>query len=232
MRALGLTPAASAFAVTPTIRLQLRRPRQAEVALSSQSDLPIRYTLDGSAPTQRLAALFAAAQARASRRGFERRPSHADRALPGQLDRAVDARFVRRRERRAAAGPAPTRSRLALEDDYPAEGPRAVFLTDIFNPCWIYADAPLGGASRIAIDVGQMPFNFQVGKDVEGIKFRAPATPDGEFEVRAPGCDGERIAVLPLAPARANPGRDPARRADRSARAATQICASLTPRPG
>jgi hexosaminidase len=96
--------------------------------------------------------------------------------------------------------------RLALEDDYPAAGPRAVFLTDIFNPCWIFAAAPLGGARRIALDVGQVPFNFQVGKDVEGITFRPPATPDGEFEARAPGCDGERIAVLPLGPARGNPG--------------------------
>ncbi|HXC73796.1 MAG TPA: beta-hexosaminidase, partial [Sphingomicrobium sp.] len=97
--------------------------------------------------------------------------------------------------------------KLALEDDYPAAGPRAVFVTDIFNPCWIFEKALMqGGVQRIAIDVGQVPFNFQVGKDVENIHFRPPATADGEFEVRAPGCGGERIAVLPLAPARMNPG--------------------------
>ena len=94
-----------------------------------------------------------------------------------------------------------------------------MFLTDIFNPCWIFAAAPLGGARRIAIDVGQVPFNFQVGKDVEGITFRPPATSDGEFEVRAPGCDGERIAVLPLGPARANPG-------------VTRLVAPIAPRAG
>ena len=108
--------------------------------------------------------------------------------------------------------------KLALEDDYPAAGPRAVFVTDIFNPCWIYERAPLGGARRIAIDVGQVPFNFQVGKDVEQIHFREPATPDGEFEVRAGGCGGERVAVLPLAPAHTNPG-------------VTRLIAPIAPRP-
>ncbi|HET6942051.1 MAG TPA: beta-hexosaminidase, partial [Sphingomicrobium sp.] len=117
----------------------------------------------------------------------------------------VDARFVRRRtdeELRTCSA----KVRLALEDDYPGNGPRAVFVTDIFEPCWIYASAPVAGATRIAIDVGQIPFNFQVGKDVEQIRFRPPATPDGEFEVRSGRCDGERIAVLPLATARTNPG--------------------------
>ena len=94
---------------------------------------------------------------------------------------------------------------LALEDDAPAAGPRAVFLTDIMNPCWIYPDAPLDGVTAIELDVGQLPFNFQIGRDIERIRFRPPATPAGEFEVRAGGCDGERIAVLPLAPAVANP---------------------------
>lgn len=117
----------------------------------------------------------------------------------------VDAQSVRRRsdeELRTCS----EKVKLALEDDFPAQGARAVFVTDIFEPCWIFEKAPVGGARKIAIDVGQVPFNFQVGKDVEQIKFRPPATPDGEFEVRAGSCDGERIAVLPLAPAHANPG--------------------------
>jgi hexosaminidase len=37
--------------------------------------------------------------------------------------------------------------------------------------------------------------------------------------VRAPGCDGGRIAVLPLAPARANPG-------------VTRLVAPIAPRAG
>jgi hypothetical protein len=75
-------------------------------------------------------------------------------------------------------------------------------------------------AGEVVIDVGQIPFNFQISKaERDGIRFRAPATPAGEFEVRAGGCDGERVAVLPLAPARANPG-------------VTRLLAPISPRNG
>jgi hexosaminidase len=52
--------------------------------------------------------------------------------------------------------------------------------------------------------VGQVPFNFQLGKDVADIRLNAPRTNDGELEVRLDGCDGEPIAVVPLAPAVGN----------------------------
>jgi hexosaminidase len=80
-----------------------------------------------------------------------------------------------------------------------------VFLIDILNPCWIYSGAELDGVSAIGAAVGQLPFNFQIGDAVNQIKFRAPATPEGELEVRLDTCDGERIAVLPLRPAADNP---------------------------
>jgi hexosaminidase len=95
---------------------------------------------------------------------------------------------------------------LALEDDYPSAGRRASFVTDILDPCWRYENAPVGGATRIALEVGQLPFNFQIGKDIEQIRFPAPATPEGEFEVRAGTCQGPRVAVLPLAGAAGDPG--------------------------
>jgi hexosaminidase len=94
---------------------------------------------------------------------------------------------------------------LALEDDFPLEGDRAVFLIDVMQPCWIWRGADLTGVNAISASVGQAPFNFQIGDAVNGITFRPPATPEGELEVRL-GCEGERIAVLPLAPASANPG--------------------------
>ena len=93
---------------------------------------------------------------------------------------------------------------LALQDDAPAEGPRASFLMDILEPCWIWPAAKLDGIRTIAIEVGQLPFNFQVGADRDAVRFRPPATPAGEFEVRL-GCTGPRVAVLPLAPAVSNP---------------------------
>jgi hexosaminidase len=88
-------------------------------------------------------------------------------------------------------------------DDQPS-GERAVFLIDIMNPCWILPAADLSRVSAVQAAVGQVPFNFQIGKDIENIKLNAPRTPAGELEVRMDGCEGNPIAVLPLAGAVAN----------------------------
>jgi hexosaminidase len=90
---------------------------------------------------------------------------------------------------------------LSLEDDAPLTGARATFLIDIMNPCWIFPDIDLSAGAHLSVAVGQVPFNFQLGKDLGGIKLNAPATSAGELEVRIGGCDGEAAAVLPLAPA-------------------------------
>jgi hexosaminidase len=90
---------------------------------------------------------------------------------------------------------------LSLEDDAPVYGERATFLVDIMGPCWMFKEADLSGVTAISAVVGQVPFNFQIGDARKEIKLRAPATQAGELEVRVDGCGGERIAVLPLAPA-------------------------------
>ena len=93
---------------------------------------------------------------------------------------------------------------LSTEDDAPIRGERAVFLIDIMNPCWVFPAADLTRAPTFLAAVGQVPFNFQIGHDKENIHFATPQTPQGELEVHLDDCDGERIAVLPLAPAVAN----------------------------
>jgi len=93
---------------------------------------------------------------------------------------------------------------LNLEDDAPLQGPRAVFLIDIENPCWMLPAMDLTRAKRLSAAVGQVPFNFQIGRDIDAIHLRPPRTPAGELEVRLDGCDGAPLAVLPLAPAAGN----------------------------
>jgi len=90
---------------------------------------------------------------------------------------------------------------LNLEDDAAIRGPRARFLVDIMNPCWIWPAADLAGVSGIEVVVGQLPFNFQIGDDIKKIVLRPPATPAGELEVRQDRCDGPVVATLPLAQA-------------------------------
>ena len=93
---------------------------------------------------------------------------------------------------------------LNLEDDAPLAGPRAVFLIDIENPCWLLPATDLTRARTLTAAVGQVPFNFQIGHDIEAIRLRTPGTPAGELEVRLDGCEGAPLAVLPLAPAAGN----------------------------
>jgi hexosaminidase len=90
---------------------------------------------------------------------------------------------------------------LSLEDDAPLRGDRAVFLFDVMNPCWIFPSADLSEAPHLQVAVGQVPFNFQIGKDRDAIRFPVPQTSAGELEVHLDDCDGPRIALLPLAPA-------------------------------
>ena len=216
MKALGLRPAISVFAITADTDYSPSR-QDVRVTLSSQSGLPIRYTVDGRAPTKS-SLLYASPLIVRFPMRLRAAAFYGDRLLAGAIDQIIDARSVRRRSDEQLRT-CTDKIKLALEDDYPAASPRAVFVTDIFNPCWIYEKAPVGGAKRIAIEVGQVPFNFQVGKDIEQIHFRPPVTPAGEFEVRAPGCEGERIAVLPLAPAQSNAG-------------VTRLVAPIERRPG
>ena len=92
---------------------------------------------------------------------------------------------------------------LNLEGSTAAQRQRP-YLVDIMDPCWILPATDLTQAASITAAVGQVPFNFQVGKDIEKIHFNPPRTPAGELEVRLDGCDGAPIAVLPLAPAAGN----------------------------
>jgi hexosaminidase len=90
---------------------------------------------------------------------------------------------------------------LMLEDDAPITGERAVFKVDIMEPCWLFKGADLSKIHSLVAAVGQVPFNFQIGAAVKEIPLHQPSTPAGELEVRIDDCKGERIAVLPLAPA-------------------------------
>jgi hexosaminidase len=80
------------------------------------------------------------------------------------------------------------------------------YLVDIMNPCWIYPQADLSARRGLRIAVTRLPFNFQLGADAAKIALAAPKSPAGELEVRADGCVGAPVAVLPLARAAANDG--------------------------
>jgi hexosaminidase len=79
-----------------------------------------------------------------------------------------------------------------------------VFYVNISNPCWKWKGVDLAKPVSLKVTVGQIPFNFQIGKDAAGIPLPKPATKDGELEVRVGGCDGKPVATIPLASAVSN----------------------------
>ena len=89
---------------------------------------------------------------------------------------------------------------LNVEDDAPREGPRAVFLVDIENPCW-RMPADLAHGAHLSAAVGQVPFNFQIGSARAAVALPAAHSAAGELEVRADGCQGEPRGALSLEPA-------------------------------
>jgi len=197
LHALGLVPSTSAW--TPAIAVEPAG-SGARVALSVQGDLPLSYSIDGAPPLPYTAPFTVDMPADISAWAMLD-----GRKLGAGTTRHLTAGGLQRRDSRALET-CQRKVDLVLEDDFPAAGPRAAFLVDILEPCWIYRGAALGTVGRIELAVGQLPFNFQVGKDRDAIRFHPPQTPAGEFEVRLDDCDGPVIATLPLAPAADNPG--------------------------
>ncbi|MEP7242902.1 MAG: family 20 glycosylhydrolase [Gammaproteobacteria bacterium] len=173
------------------------------VDLSNQAGVgDIRYTLNGKAPgvasalykspitVQMPATLVAATFVDGQRMSAPR-------------TRKIDPQSLRRRnadELKSCAN----KLALRLEDDAPREGKRAVFNVDILDPCWVWEKADLARVTGISVDVGQVPFNFQVGEAVKAIPLHPPQTPEGELEVRLDSCDGALVATLSLTPATRN----------------------------
>ncbi|MEX2125863.1 MAG: family 20 glycosylhydrolase [Woeseia sp.] len=202
-RALGIPFATSAFDVE--VAATAGEPgNDVEVELSSQSGLgEIRFTTDGSEVTAESARYTNALQLPADTELSV--ATFADGRTVSRSIRGIVGQFARRRASHELEL-CTERLVLSLEDDAPIEGDRSVFLIDVMNPCWIWEGADLSGVTQIKAAVGQVPFNFQIGADREKIELPAPATAAGELEVRANGCDGSPIAVLPLREASGNDG--------------------------
>jgi hexosaminidase len=87
---------------------------------------------------------------------------------------------------------------LLLEPNAFGAGRRPLFALDIMNPCWIFKDADLSHGAWLTAAVGQLPFNFEIGADVEKIRVGDAKTAEGELEVRVDRCDGPVVSTEPL----------------------------------
>jgi hexosaminidase len=202
-RALGIAYAQTPFAVrmdaTPS-----NSGDNVEVALSNSLELgELRYTTDGSAPVAGSARyreplkLQMPVELRATA-FFDGQP------LADATTRRFDAASRLQRQDEALAM-CSQGLMLRLEDDGPLTGPRAIYNVDIFNPCWLWRDAPLAGVAGVEVRAGRIPYYFQLWKDEANRKFRPVRTAHGELEIRA-GCEGDLLASVPLPAAPAKDG--------------------------
>ena len=168
------------------------------VTLSQQSPFgTIRLTRDGSVPgpgSEPYAGPFDAAA------GTQLRAAAFDGelSLSEAVSMQVDAAALRRRtdeQLEHCSG----NLVLRLEDDAPAGPDRAVFNVDIVDPCWIWRDVDLTRGTSLTAAIGQVPFNFQIGRDADAIRRGDARTAHGELEIRTGDCAGEPAARIPLA---------------------------------
>jgi hexosaminidase len=203
-RKLGIHYADSAFeprwSLTPGTDASSLR-----VGLSKQVSFgAIRYTRDGSDPSPASAAYEAPFEARIGTT-LAAATFDGEQRLSTTVTAKVDSAAWNRRtseEFSQCTG----KLVLRLEDDAPLEGERAVFNVDIVDPCWIWPDVDLTRGATLRASVGQLPYNFQIGKDADAIRRGDARTGSGELEVRAGDCSGEPVAVIPLQAAAGNPG--------------------------
>ena len=198
-RRLGIRYADSAFA--PAISLEPSAVNgELRVTMSQQSPFgTIRVTRDGSPPGPDSAAYSGPFDVP---EGTLLRAAAYNGRLPlsGMVSSPANATALRRRTDEQLT-PCTGNLVLRLEDDAPPGDDRAIFNVDIVDPCWVWRDVDLARGGTLSAAVGQVPFNFQIGRDAESIRRGDATTPDGELELRTGDCKGEPVARIPLAPA-------------------------------
>ncbi|HSX60907.1 MAG TPA: family 20 glycosylhydrolase [Tahibacter sp.] len=203
-RALDIGYAESAFLPRATLAADAAQPDAVSVTLANQTGFgTLRYTRDGSEPTAASPAYEAAISVPA---GTPLRAATfaGDAPLTRSVAIATDAAALRRR---TSGELKPCRENglvIRLEDDAPLAGERPFYSVDIFDACWIWPQADLAASSAIEVDVGSLPYNFQLWHDTKNIVRRKPATAHGELEIRRGGCTGKPWLKLPLKPAAGN----------------------------
>jgi hexosaminidase len=200
-RLLGVPFADSAFAVRFGIGEQ-QHANAVSADLRTESGAgEIRYSLDGTMPDARspryTQPLTLKSPAELTAASFE---GEAMLAAPRRYSLAPDGRKRRTsQDLRLCTEALP----LALEIDAGASETRPVVQLDLMNPCWIWPGIDLTAGHSLLAAVGPVPFNYQIGADAGKIRVGDARSSAGELEIYADRCDGEPIATLPLAGARA-----------------------------
>ena len=72
-----------------------------------------------------------------------------------------------------------------------------VYDINVFDACWIYPQARLDGVTNIQVEAARLARNYALAHDQSKVQHYPSVSPHGELEILA-GCDGERLARVPL----------------------------------
>jgi len=196
-RAWGIGYALTPFQVD-AVAVDDRKAGTVEVALDNPLGYAVHYTTDGSEPSASSPAYKAPITLTLPAR--LRAAAFADgQPLAPARDYAWDAAsLLTRSDEQLGICPDAGRLLLRLEDDGPADGDRAIFNTTIFYPCWQWNAAELDGVAAVKVRAGRIPYYFQLAHDEPHRTFEPARSAHGELDIHAGGCNGQRVASVPL----------------------------------
>jgi len=193
-RALGIGYADGAFA--PAFQVTATTKGSFRVELSNQVGFgTIRYTTDGSAPTNQSApyAQPLTLPGNTTLQAATFAPDGFELAAP--RTQRLDETTLLSRDSSAFATcsrEAPTR----LDGSRQAPAARPVHSVDIGNACWLWPEASLDGIKHVAMTVERVTWRF--GDEARDAVVRPKTSAAGEFEIHADSCTGPLLASLPL----------------------------------
>lgn len=199
LKSLGLRPADSAFEVRFSVAIAADVGRV--VSLENQvGQGDILYTLNGSAPTESSTLYQGPFEAHAGQT-VKAATFHGRQPLSATRSQPLDRRTLSERTSDELAL-CSNQLAIKLDDDAPREGPRAGLMVDIMKPCWIYENPDMTDVAGIEVEVGNLPYNFQIGDLIEKVQLLKPETKDGELVMFENSCEtGKEIGRLPFQPA-------------------------------
>lgn len=178
----------------------------ATLALSNPLGYDVHYSVDGSAVSAQspryVAPLSQPLPAKLQAAAFF--DGHALARAASRFE-VTAASLLSRNDEHLALCPGEGKLLLRLEDDGPADGERAIFNVNIFNPCWLWQGADLDGIGKVRVRVGQIPYYFQLAHDEPQRRFVAARSTHGEMDILSGQCDGKPLASVPLPAA---PGKE------------------------
>jgi len=204
-QAMGIAYAQTPFEVEADVTDD-RKAGTATLALRTPLNYEIRYSVDGS-PVTAQSPRYTGPLSRPLPAGVQAATFFNGEALAKAASRfdISAASLLTRNDEHLDLCPVEGKLLLRLEDDGPADGPRAAFNVNIFNPCWYWQNANVDGIGKVRVRAGNIPYYFQLAHDEPQRRFEKARSAHGEMDILSGQCDGRPLATVPLP---AKPGAD------------------------